>query len=223
MMPFLVIVIMILVFFTVVTRFRSKGYGKDFEKYVNEEREANSIKGRALSPDEFFTVDLSIFPIKKETGLSEDLSDNQLSILSKQREVIKQAEKKMIKFDEPKTNIELKHTYGTANLEVITEYEGNFHAFIHAVNDWAKALIAAGDFHSAEAALLGAVKCGAETSRTYTMLIDIYLEQNKKSEMQKLYELVSACKIPAKDKVRQYFEECAAKMGIKIQGDLKNA
>lgn len=204
-MPILILVIAFAIFFTVTTRMRGKRYGRDFEDFIDEEREANTVKSRPIGEDELFVPDMSLFPIKAESA---DI------VGRKQSEMQKRAAKKMIRFDAPMSNLELKHKYGTVNLEKVSEYEENFFNFIYAVNDWAQALSDSGDLSGARAALRGGVLSGAETSKTFTMLADIYFQQNLREEMRELYETIKTNKMPAKEKTWQYINDYYVKMGL---------
>ena len=205
-LPAMTIFISVLIFIGVTMKVRSRKYGKDFEDFITEERNANALKSKPIEENRFFTPDLTLFPIKPYAN-GDDLVSRQ------QIEVVQRGSKKMIRFDAPMTNLELKHKYGTVNLEKITEHEENFFTFIYAVNSWAEAMITAEDFDGAEKALKGGIKCGAETSKTYTMLADIYFRLNKKSEMRELHEAVKNSNMPAQEKTLDYIGEYCAKMG----------
>jgi len=208
MIPFIFIAfISFAIFFIVVTHYRGKGYGKDFEAYINEEKEANAIRNKPIGEDDYFKPDMSVFPIKQNIVENDAVS-------RKQADVIRLSEKKMMRFDAPMTNTELKHRFGTVNLEHVTEYEENFYKFIYAVNGWAEALIDAGDEDAAIRALEGGVKNGAETSKTYTILADIYFKRNMRAEMRGLYDIARNKNMPAREKVRQHINDYYIKMGL---------
>jgi hypothetical protein len=134
--------------------------------------------------------------------------------MRRQREFISRAGKKMMRFDSPTSNTELKLKYGTTNLENISEYEENFFQFNYALNGWAEALLEAGDESAAEQVLYGGVLCGVETAKTYTMLADIYFKYGKNDEMQRLYDAAENKYMPAQDKVLRYIVEHIDRMGI---------
>jgi len=201
------VIVALIIIFTIVTKSKFRGYGKDFEEYVEKEREANAVRRKPINDSDFYIPDLSVFPLKEDKG--EDTA-----VMRTQREFLKRAENRMMSFDPPLSNAELKLRFGTLNLEHITEYEENFYQFNYAVNNWADALLEAGDTATAEKVLRGGVACGTETGKTYTMLADIYFKSNRRSDMRELYDIVKNKQMPAQEKVWGYINEYYVKMGL---------
>jgi len=205
-MPILTVVIVLSVIFTVALKMHSKSYGTELEEYINHEIDANAVKSKPIADGDFFVPDMSAFPIMPDQG--EDLP-----VLRRQRDVINRAGKKMMRFDKPMSNTELKLKYGTVNLEKITEYEENFYQFTYAINNWAEALLEKNDEIAAEKVLRAGVLCRTETSKTYTVLADIYFKQRRRTALQELYDTVNNRNMPAKEKTWRYLNDLLIKMG----------
>jgi len=197
--PVFLIFVAAAVFFAVVTRFKAKGYGKDFEAYIEEEKKANAVWKEPIPTGDMFAPDMSLFPVA-----ADDAGDS--AVLRRQREVMARAAEKMMRFDEPLSNAELKLKYGTANLENIAEYEDNFFRFIYTVNSWAEALLDTGDETAAETVLYAGVMSFADTSKTYTMLADIYHKNGRAEDIRWLYGVIGNRNFPAKEKALEYVE-----------------
>lgn len=205
--PIVGVIAAVAVLFIVLSRVKGRNYGKEFEEFILEENAANSVKSVALDDSIFFVPNLSGLPVKPDDG-GETLS------LRRQREVLKRAERKMVRFDAPMTNTELKLKYGTVNLESISAYEENFFSYIYAVNDWAESLIEEGMDDGAEKILRHGVAAGAETSKTYMLLADLYYKHNKRQEMRELYDIVGSKRMPAQEKTWQYLNDYYIKMKL---------
>ncbi|MDR1704544.1 MAG: hypothetical protein LBS19_07650 [Clostridiales bacterium] len=206
-MPILILVVSLSIGFIILKHFRNKGYGKEFEDYVKEEIAANAVKSKEIEPELYFVPGLSGLPVRADDGAEDSPA------LRRQREALKRAQKKMIRLPAPMTNTELKFKYGTVNIEIISEYEENFFTYIYALNGWAEALLEEGDEAGAERVLYHAVTAGAETSKTFTMLADIYYKNGDVQAMRELYGLVNGRNMPAQDKIWQYVNEYYIKMG----------
>lgn len=206
-MPFLIGFLAIVIFVVVTTKIRGRDYGKDFEEFIEEENRANAVKSREIDGDIFFDPDLSKLPIKKDAG-TETLSARC------QSEVVKKAANKMAKLPAPMTNNEIKYKYGTVNLEMISLYEESFFAYIYALNTWAESLLDEGNEKDAEAVLRYGVESGAETSKTYMLLADIYYKRNDRQKMYELYDIISGKKMPAQEKTWNYVNDYYLKMKL---------
>jgi hypothetical protein len=206
-MPILILVVSLSIGFLIIMRARNKGYGQEFENFVKEEIEANSVRSRDIEPELFFAPELAGLPVKPDDGVSES------ALLRRQRDVLKRGAKKMIRLPQPMSNTELKLKYGTVNIEIISEYEENFFGYIYALNGWAEVLLEENMEADAGRVLAHAVAAGAETSKTYTLLADIYFKNGNKEAMRELYETVSKKNMPGKDKAWSYINDYYIKMG----------
>ena len=87
------------------------------------------------------------------------------------------------------TNTDLKLTYGTANITVLTEYDQNYTSLVTTLQKWADKLYQLGDMDSARIVLEYAVSVRSDITATYLLLAEIY-SQSGLSE--RIPELVTA-------------------------------
>ena len=149
------------------------------QRFLTDEEEANAAKKRPLDAELFFTADLSALP-----AIPENDPFN----------VIRAANRKMIRFANPISNVELKNRYGRLQLEYLAHYEENFNEYLRALTKWAEALITQENTTDALQVLEHALGLGSEFRRTYKFTADIYATQK---DEKKLDDLLSraACQV----------------------------
>lgn len=84
------------------------------------------------------------------------------------------------------SNTELRLTYGTANLDLLTAYDQNFTTLIRTLQKWGTQLVSAGNPSDAITVLSYAVSIGSDIAGTYALLARLYKEQG---QLQKIEEL----------------------------------
>ncbi|MCL2170122.1 MAG: hypothetical protein FWB74_08880 [Defluviitaleaceae bacterium] len=180
-------VVILIILFTIAVRLASKS-GKvrqKAEKLIAENEAANTARAREIEDEHFFKPELDKLPIRTFTAEEMSLPH---PVYLWQNKVVQGASKKMLRFGSEQSNVELKRRYGLANLEFVARYEENFTNFCHGLRHWAQVLLLEGNEADAQMVLEFAVHAGSEISLTYTMLADIYKNQN---DVQKLKELTS--------------------------------
>ena len=158
---FLVVIGMIQLFM----RRGSRGRYDKLNSYLEEERVANQSRKREI---DFSLIVNTNFP--QAACTIEDPSHPLL--YQKQERARAQSHNEMMKLN--LTNIQLKHAYGPQNLDRIARAETNFNAYVQALQEWAEALEENGRHQHAVLPLEEAVAVGADTSRTFIMLADLY-------------------------------------------------
>ena len=84
------------------------------------------------------------------------------------------------------SNTELRLTYGTANLDLLTSYDQNFTVLIRTLQKWGTLLSSAGKREDAITVLSYAVSVGSDIAGTYALLARLYKEQGALSEIENL-------------------------------------
>ena len=161
-------------------------------KFLEAEDKANAVRKKEISPDLFFTPDMSELPPVDEGD---------------PHKVERCAKRKMIYFREPQTNLELKQEYGGAQVEYIAQFEENFHDFLKALTAWATSLAEKGDDASIKQSLwiLGyAIAHGSEFRRTYRLAADLYAQARDTNTLHALFETAE----------RQHFKDPAIRLHI---------
>ncbi|MCL2235234.1 MAG: hypothetical protein FWB98_02200 [Defluviitaleaceae bacterium] len=201
--PILVLVLLFLIMSRMVKR-RNDEKRRQSEQMIAEDDEANNARPQEVDVELFFHVNIDDLPLRE---YSKEEEDKPHSPCMWQGKVLKAAEKKMLHFDSPKTNVELKQMFGRANLEFVANYEENFTNFIHAMRHWAEALLSYDQKEDARTVLEIAVESGSEISQTYTLLADIYAGDADKEKLTALKTLVEERKLPGKQVALGHIEK----------------
>ena len=181
-----------------IMRSRGRHYKKEFNDYLEAEQKANFAPKQAIDEALFFHPDLNKYPLWNID------SENEPLLAKAQETVIHKASLKMLHFDPPRTNLELKMAFGLANLENITLFEEHYNQFMRALVDWAEALKTAGNDGHMEQVLLAAIQDGCDLSKAYTMLADFYDDKRDKKALNDLHDSLQARQLPAHQTVSSY-------------------
>lgn len=155
--------------------------GTKMADFIDAERRANFSRRRDL-PEPI----QAIFP--QEACLGDASSYNGLE--AKQERARLCSQQPMLKLY--MNNTEIKHSFGPQNLEKISAYEENFNRYVVALLDWAEVLLHNGMKDRAVMVLEEAVRIGADTSRAYIMLAQLYHEAGSRSALQALSTMIEA-------------------------------
>ncbi len=157
----LILTIGFIIWFQVRSKVNSRGYRRDFEEFMEKERQANMSRRKDI-PEEFF--------IKPNTEQLPVKNHNQNPALAaKQTQVLKAAQNPMLKFPQPKSNLEIKTEFGIANLEDVIKYEENHQAYLRKLLEWAELLKREGNSQDAQKVLSEAIDFGADNFRTFQL------------------------------------------------------
>ncbi|MCL2603127.1 MAG: hypothetical protein FWD90_01455 [Defluviitaleaceae bacterium] len=143
------------------------------QRFLHDEDEANSVRKQPLDPELFFTADFKELPPLPEGD---------------PHKVERAAKRKMIRFTEPISNVELKKRYGRLQLEYLAHYEENFNDYLRCLTKWAEALIKEENPADALRILHHAIALGSEFRNTYKFAADVYADAK---DTQGLEELLS--------------------------------
>ncbi len=195
-MPLLTIFVGLLVYFTVKLRTTNNTIRNDIDKIVERENNAYFVRKKDIPYELFLSIDKNL-PFDKII-----FDDSHKSSLTRLINEIKSYEnKKFLKPDTKKSNIELKEEYGHNSLDEIISYEQNFNRYIIHINSLAEILVETNQYDIAETFLNEAKKLGSDVTKTYTLLIDIYANSNKEkldtfiSEFKSSFDSSSFCYI----------------------------
>lgn len=153
---------------------------KEQESFWQKERAANSVRKKPLDNLDYITIPLEQLPT---TSHEED-------------SVVRECVETLITLSECKivnltgiSNTDLKLTYGTANITVLTEYDQSYTLLVTTLQKWADKLYALEDFTSAKTVLEYAVSVNSDVTKTYLLLAEIYSLQGSS---ERIHELVTA-------------------------------
>ena len=86
------------------------------------------------------------------------------------------------------SNTDLKLEYGTANLELLSQYDTNFTNFVALLPEFTEELQAAGHTEHAQTLLEFAVSVKADSRKIYKQLADIYVQKQQSNKLEWLME-----------------------------------
>ena len=173
---------------------------RSMEAFLTKEREANSSRKQDIAGDMFVET-----RVPCEAYVSRDVGG--VSLLNKQQKASEAAETPMLKLK--MTNTEIKLNFGPQNVDVVMLYEENFNKYVRTLLEWAEELAKADMKKEAVVVLEEAVRIGADNSKVYIVLADLYNElglrdgiDNLKQQLEKI-NFGSFDNI-AKGKIRSY-------------------
>jgi len=152
------------------------------DEYLEEDMEANNARKRDVEAEYYFEPDISEIPFQEAPSAD---------IKRKQEHVIYSSKRKMLRFPEKMSNIDLKFAYGAANLELIAGYEENYYRFISSLISLADALLAEGIRADAVRIFEYTVELRSEYRKSYLPLADYYAENNNAAKLDFLMDRIS--------------------------------
>lgn len=149
--------------------------GKSSKKKINaesdfwkNEQRANEVRKKPLNDLAYIEVPMGILPY--------DLLPDIPEIKDAQEKIASLAGKKIVNLT-GYTNTELKFTYGTANITVLSEYDENFTTLVSAIQQWASALCENDHEKEAIPMLEFAIDAGSDVRGSYGLLFDYYVRE----------------------------------------------
>lgn len=194
--PIVVLVVVVTIALKVAEKKRMDKARQNTQDMINADDAANSARHRDISKEFFYTANLADLPVSQYSD--EDMAKPTPSYMWQQK-VVAAADKQMLRFDRPYSNVELKQMFGPANLDNVAKYEENFTNFIHAMRHWAEALIKTDRYDDAKKVLEESIKAGSELSQSYTLLADIYHQAGDMPALKKLLTTAQASTMPGKN------------------------
>jgi len=159
MFPFLAVFI---IFCIVLTYYIKKGDTSQKEvmdDYFEKERLSNAVRKKDISQLNYITIPLEKIPQKLGTQIEKDF--------------FALSEKTMLNLSGI-SNTELKLQYGTANLEILSEYDTNYSDLIALLPKYVDELLEAGETDTAQMLLEFAIETKADSRTLYKQLLSLY-------------------------------------------------
>jgi hypothetical protein len=184
MIPIFTIAMIVFIVLLKMTINKNNHAKEDAESaFWERERRANFTRKQDISTLDYITIPLDKFPLNLGTE-----SENALKELSGT---------KILNLTGI-SNTDLKLTYGVANLEALSEYDGNFTRLVQVLASYGKELADAGQTADAQTVLEFAVSIHADSKQIYTQLAELYRDGNHPEKIADLIasaeELVSISK-----------------------------
>ena len=162
-----------LAIFSVLIRRSGKREATDTQKYWEKELKSNSVRKRSLDSLDYITIPESILQMKP-VNITEEISSyiHDLNDLSSEKIVNLTGI----------SNTDLKLTYGTANITILSDYDFHYTNMVTTLQKLAECLVKADESELAMEVLEFAVSTRTDVSKTYYLLASLYqkLGQEKK-------------------------------------------
>ena len=150
MFPFLALFVVFCLTLTFYIRKNDSAQQKIQDDFWEKEHASNAVRKKDISKLDYITIPLDKIPVKLET--------------STEKAIFALAEKPMLNFVGI-SNTDLKLEYGTANLDILTEYENNFLEFVALLPDYTTELAEAGEKDAARMLLEFAISVNADSRK----------------------------------------------------------
>lgn len=168
------------------------------ESFWQRERAANSVRKKPLDDLEYISVPLEQLPIDIHT------EDPVVRECVETINILKDC--KIVNLTGI-TNTDLKLTYGTANITVLSEYDQSYTLLVTTLQKWADKLYALGDMTSAKMILEYAVSVRSDVTGTYLMLAAIYEKLGAPERIQELSAAAEALTTPSGKIIKRKLQE----------------
>ncbi len=164
---------------SMVIRRNSRSVRKKQEQFWNREQQANHVRRRPLDDLDYITIPLDALPVHVMAGDStvKDCLDTLTAL----------AGEKIVNFAGI-SNTDLKLTYGTANITVLSQYDQNFTLLVQTLQKWAETLLKAGYADQARQILEYAVSIHSDAGTSYRLLASLYDQAGEREKVAGLWD-----------------------------------
>lgn len=175
--PILATVILFCIVLSYYIRKSNKESEHALDEFWEKEKKANFTRKKPLDDLNYISIpeEISSMQVSSAEGKDALITLNQLST------------QKICNFTGI-TNTDLKLTYGTANITVLSEYDQNYTMMVRALQKLAVELEKEGQISSVETVLSFAVEAGTDISASYELLAKIYKNTGKQTAFDSLLE-----------------------------------
>lgn len=157
------------------TRIEKKG----MTEFWNKEAKANTIRKKSLADLNYIEIPFSTLPLSVFSD-KEQIAELQQALFALEG-------KKIVNFTGI-SNTDLKLTYGTANLPLLTEYDQNYIILARVLNQLGNLYYQEGNLQAAREILEFALSTGTDVSGTYKCLAEIYLANQEGEKIASLIQ-----------------------------------
>lgn len=148
-----------------IKRSKSADDTESREKFWDKEAAANFVRKKSLDDLNYINIPEEILSLKLTS--STDAIDKLLN-------TIKALSTKKIVNLTGISNTDLKLKYGTANITILAEYDGNYTDLVVTLQKLAEELVEINEINSAISVLEFAISTNTDVSRTYYLLSELY-------------------------------------------------
>jgi len=176
MFPFLTIFIIFCIILSYYIKKSDTSQNKIMEDFFEKERLSNGVRKKDISQLNYITIPLEKIPYKLDTFTEKTLFSF--------------ADKPMLNLTGI-TNTDLKLQYGTANLDILSEYDANYMDMIALLPKYVDELLEADQIDTAQMLLEFAIDTKADSRKIYQQLVSIYKDTNQLEKIDHLMTVSS--------------------------------
>lgn len=165
--------------------------------FWERERKANFTRKKPLPVDDYIKIPFDQLPFSTTDDPQEQEIQQQITSLSKEP----------ILNVSDMTNTDIKLTYGSGNFQLIAGYDQNFQQLQELFKKWAILLYEHGKKIDAKTVLEYSIGLGCDISKSYTLLADIYQEEQDYISIQDLIDIVQNLHTLMKDSILRQLKE----------------
>ena len=169
-----------LVFIVIVAIFNKRTtniHKKRNEEYWERERKSNFVRKKSLDDLDYISIPFSSFPMA--------IAAEDETIASCHKELESLRDEKIVNFT-GYSNTDLKLEYGTANINVLSQYDQNYTLFVRTLHSWGSRLHELGYKDEALTVLEYAIATRTDISGTYYLAASIYHEKSQPDKIKHL-------------------------------------
>ena len=180
--PFLASFLVFSALLTYELRKSRRNEEKSMKNFLEKENAANSVRKKDLGGLPYISIPLENFPM--------DVLSDREDIIEIHEQLKTLSTKKIVNLTGI-SNTDLKLTYGTANITVLTEYDQNYTILARTIYKWGKLLYEANFISQAKQVLEFGIETGTDVSGNYKRLATIYKKEWNDEKIQELLDKAS--------------------------------
>ena len=170
---FLASIFVAILLVSLVVKRNQRDYDEKEREYHDKIRRSNMTSRKDISNLDFITIPPCL---SSTSGLeSEEIKETE-------KQIADLSDKKIVNFTGI-SNTDLKLTYGTANIDFLSEYDNNYLKLVRLIVKYAGQLVDAGLTEKAEKILEFGVDINSDVSANYTMLAKLYKDSGREKDI----------------------------------------
>lgn len=181
-------------------------YEKIDQDFWEKESMANNVRKKNLDSLPYISVPIELLPAKDSLQGQSQAELDAISSL----EILQDLKDKRILNLNGISNTDIKLTYGTANITVLSEYDANFETFSKHIYQLSQKLYELGRINEAQDLLEHTLSTGTDITGHYRLLARIYLETGHADQISNLIETAQNLRSMTKDMIIHSLEEMQA-------------
>lgn len=167
------------------------------QNFWNKEHKSNFVRKKSLENLNYITIPEDIITLQPKNPTSQTLSYLQ--------DLQDMSALKIVNLTGI-SNTDLKLTYGTANITVLSEYDAHYTQMVTILQKLAESLVASEDNENAIHVLEFAISTGSDVSQSYYLLSELYTQGGTPDKIHKLIQQAEEIRSIMKNSILQHLQ-----------------